>query len=117
MLACAIVLCSTAAFAQSAPPPPVADKPLVQSKPKESPKEKPKAGKPQSIAVRLQACQDLDDGTKERLNCYDAVLVPAPRPKPAAAKTVMECKFVKEEDARLGCYNGFVDSMPRLPRS
>jgi hypothetical protein len=115
MLVCAIVLCSAAAFAQSAPPP-VGGQPSSQVKPEGS-KEKPKAGKPQSIAVRLQACQDLDDGTKQRLNCYDAVLAPAPKPKPAAAKTVMECKFVKEEDERLGCYNGFVDSMPRLPKS
>jgi hypothetical protein len=120
ILACAIVLCSAAALAQSAPPM-VGDKPLVQVTPKEakSAKEKPKApaGKPQSIAVRLQACQDIDDQTKERLNCYDAVLAPAPKPKAAAAKTVMECKFVKEEDERLGCYNGFVDSMPKLPKS
>ena len=33
-----------------------------------------------------------------------------------AAKTVMECKYVKEEDERLNCYNGFVDSMPKLPK-
>lgn len=116
-----MILCSTAAFAQSAPQPTVGDKPLVQVKPKEakSTKEKPKApaGMPQSIAVRLQTCQDIDDQTKERLSCYDAVLAPAPKPKPAAAKTVMECKFVKEEDERLGCYNGFVDSMPKLPKS
>ena len=130
MLACALVLCSTAALAQSAPPPMVGDKPLVQVKPKQgakegtkegakhAAKEKPKAsGKPQSVAVRLQACQDIDDMTKERLNCYDAVLPPAPKPKAAAAKTVMECKFVKEEDERLTCYNGFVDSMPKLPKS
>ena len=122
MLACALVLCSTAALAQSAPPPMVGDKPLVQVKPKQgakhAAKEKPKAsGKPQSVAVRLQACQDIDDMTKERLNCYDAVLPPVPKPKAAAAKTVMECKFVKEEDERLTCYNGFVDSIPKLPKS
>jgi hypothetical protein len=123
MLACALVLCSTAAFAQSASPPMVGDKPLVQVKPKavksakESTKEKKPPGKPQSIATRLQSCQDIDDQTKERLNCYDAVLPPAPKPKAAAAKTVMDCKFVKEEDERLGCYNGFVDSMPKLPKS
>ena len=120
ILACAIVLCSSAALAQSAPPPTVGDKPLVQVKPREakSAKEQPKAsGKPNSIAVRLQSCQDIDDQTKERLNCYDAVLPPAPKPKAAAAKTVMDCKFVKEEDERLTCYNGFVDSMPKLPKS
>jgi hypothetical protein len=29
----------------------------------------------------------------------------------------MECKFTKEEDERLNCYNGFVESIPKLPRS
>jgi hypothetical protein len=120
MLACAIVLCSTAAFAQSAPPM-VGDKPLVQVKPKEGAKEsvKDKKGPPtgKSIATRLQSCQDIDDQTKERLSCYDEVLKPAPKPKPGAAKTVMECKFIKEEDERLTCYNGFVDSMPKMPKS
>jgi len=127
-LACAIVLSSATAFAQSAPPPMVGDKPLVQVKPKEGAKAaandgakegvKDKKGPPtgKSIATRLQSCQDIDDQTKERLNCYDEVLKPAPKPKPGTAKTVMECKFVKEEDERLGCYNGFVDSMPKLPK-
>jgi hypothetical protein len=128
MWACAIVLCSAAAFAQSAPAPMVGDKPLVQVKPKgakagakadtktdtKGAKALP-AGK--SIATRLQSCQDIDDQTKERLNCYDEVLKPAPKPKPGAAKTVMDCKFIKEEDERLGCYNGFVDSMPKMPKS
>ena len=129
MFACALVLCSAAAFAQSAPPPMVGDKPLVQVKPKEGAKAaakdgtkesvKDKKGPPtgKSIATRLQSCQDIDDQTKERLNCYDEVLKPAPKPKPGAAKTVMDCKFIKEEDERLTCYNGFVDSMPKMPKS
>jgi hypothetical protein len=133
MLACALVLCSTVAFAQSAPPPMVGDKPLVQVKPKEGAKAaakegakdsanesaKDKKGPPygKSVATRLQSCQDIDDQTKERLNCYDEVLKPAPKPKTGAAKTVMDCKFIKEEDERLTCYNGFVDSMPKMPKS
>jgi hypothetical protein len=128
ILACVLVLCSTVAFAQSAPPPMVGGKPLVQVKPKGS-KADPKAdtktdGKGakalpagKSIATRLQSCQDIDDQTKERLSCYDEVLKPAPKPKPGAAKTVMDCKFIKEEDERLTCYNGFVDSMPKMPKS
>jgi len=128
MLACALVLCSAVAFAQSAPPM-VGDKPLVQVKPKEGAKAaakdgtkesvKDKKGPPtgKSIATRLQSCQDIDDQTKERLNCYDEVLKPASKPKPGAAKTVMDCKFIKEEDERLTCYNGFVDSMPKMPKS
>ena len=129
MLGCAIILCSTAAFAQSASPPMVGDKPLVQVKPKEGAKAaakdnakesaKDKKGPPtgKSVATRLQSCQDIDDQTKERLMCYDEVLKPAPKPKPGAAKTVMDCKFIKEEDERLTCYNGFVDSMPKMPKS
>jgi hypothetical protein len=121
------------AIAQSAPPPPmVGDKPLLQVKPKEGAKRakdsakentkesaKDKKGPPtgKSIATRLQSCQEIDDLTKERLTCYDEVLKPAPKPKPAAAKTVMDCKYIKEEDERLTCYNGFVDSMPKMPKS
>jgi len=107
------VLYSAVAFAQSGPPPMVGDKPLVQVKSKS----KPAAAKPQPMAVRLQACLEIDDGTKERLNCYDEVLPPAPKPKAAKAKAVTDCKFTKEEDERLACYNGFVESMPKLPKS
>jgi hypothetical protein len=115
ILAFVAALSSAAAFAQAASAPAAADKPpaaekqATQAKPHSAPAK-------QSIAVRLQSCLDIDDGTKDRLNCYDAVLPPAPKPKTAAAKTVMECRFTKEEDERLGCYNGFVESMPLLPK-
>lgn len=100
----------------------VGDKPLVQVKPKGA-KEgatnpAPAAkGKPQSIAVQLQACLEIDDGTKDRLNCYDAVIPPAPKPKPAKAKGYADCRFFKEEDERLACFNGFAESIPKLPRN
>jgi len=124
ILAVAAVLCSTTAFAQTDKPPMVGDKPLVQVQPKGT-KEGAKAaaaapapkGKPQSIAARLQACLDLDDGTKDRLNCYDAVIPPAPKPKPAKAKGYADCRFFKEEDERLACFNGFAESIPKLPKS
>jgi hypothetical protein len=130
ILAVVAVLYSAAALAQTEKPPMVGDKPLVQVKPKAGAakgkgekagaKEKPEAaakGKPQSTAVRLQACLDIDDGTKDRLNCYDAVLSPTPKPKAGKAKAVSDCRFTKEEDERLACYNGFVESMPKLPKS
>jgi len=136
VLASSAILVSAASLAQSAPPPMVGDKPLVQVKPRKAAKEGAKeAGmKPQSTAVRLQACLEIDDETKERLNCYDAVITPAPKPKASGpkasgpkasgpkasgpkAKTVSECRFTKEEDERLTCYNGFVESMPKLPKS
>ncbi len=90
----------------------VGDKPLVQVKP-----HKAAPVKPQSMAVKLQACLDIDDGTKERLNCYDEVIKPQPKDKAPAAKRVTDCKFTKEEDERLACFNGFVESMPKLPKS
>ncbi len=119
ILAVAAVLYSTSAFAQADKPPMVGDKPLVQVKPKET-AAKPAAaakGKPQSIAVRLQACLEIDDGTKDRLNCYDAVIPPAPKPKPAKAKGYADCRFFKEEDERLACFNGFAESIPKLPKN
>jgi hypothetical protein len=117
MLAFAAVLYSAAALAQtSAPPPADAEQPAAEAK-AAKPAKTPKAAAKGSIAVRLQSCQDIEDGTKGRLDCYDEVIKPAPKPKAAAAKTVMECKFTKEEDERLACYNGFVDSMPKLPKS
>jgi hypothetical protein len=103
-LALAAALCSTAAMAQDKPPPPAAK----QAKPKAAP------AKPQSIAEKLQVCLEIDDATKERLNCYDAVFKPTPKPKAPAAKGVMDCRFFKEEDERLGCYNGFAEKIPKF---
>lgn len=127
ILAVAAVLYSASAFAQTDKPPMVGDKPLVQVKPKgtkagtKEAAAKPAAaaakGKPQSIAVRLQACLDTDDGTKDRLNCYDAVIPPTPKPKPPKAKGVADCRFLKEEDERLACFNGFAESIPKLPKT
>ena len=39
-----------------------------------------------------------------------------PKPKAPAAKGVNDCRFLKEEDERLTCYNGFADKIPKLPR-
>lgn len=111
ILALALVLYSPAVIAQDKPPT-VGGKPLVQVKPKGA---APKA-KPQSIAVRLQACLEIDDATKERLNCFDAVFPPKPKAKAPAAKGVTDCAFIKEEDERLPCFNGFAEKIPKLPQ-
>jgi hypothetical protein len=131
------------AGSDAAKTPMVGDKPLVQVKPKGAKKKKdaaakdapadaaapaaaPKAGaktsakatpgKPKSIAGRLQACLEIDDATKDRLNCYDAVIPPKPNPKAKApVKAVTECGGFKEEDERLTCFNGFVERLPKLP--
>jgi hypothetical protein len=114
-----LVLYSPAVFAQdkTQPPPMVGGKPLVQVKPKATASKGsvPKA-KPQSVAARLQACLDIDDETKERLTCYDAVFPPKPKPKPPTAKGVNDCTAFKEEDERLRCFNGFADKIPKLPQ-
>ena len=126
MILALAILYPAAAFAQGTAPatptpaPTVGDKPLVQvgpKKPAAAKSEKPAApGKPLSVAQKLQACQDIDDATKERLTCYDGIFAPQPKPKPPAAKGVNDCRFLKEEDERLTCFNGFADKIPRLPR-
>jgi hypothetical protein len=115
LFALVLVLYSATAFAQTSPPT-VGGKPLVQVKPRgeaSKPKPKPEA-KPKSIAGKLQACLEIDDGTKGRLECYDAVFPPKPNPKAPAAKGVPDCRFIKEEDERLTCFNGFAERIPKF---
>jgi hypothetical protein len=109
LLALVMVLYSAAAIAQGSPPT-VGGKPLVQVKPRGA---APKS-KPQSIAAKLQACLEIDDETKGRLDCYDAIFPPKPNPKAPAAKGVADCRFTKEEDARLTCFNGFAERIPKF---
>jgi hypothetical protein len=103
--------------AEPSNPPTVGDKPLLQVGSKKAAGKKSEApAKPQSVAQKLQACQDIDDATKERLICYDTIFTPQPKPKAAAPKGVNDCRHVKEEDERLTCYNGFADKIPKLPK-
>ena len=111
IFALVLVLYSATALAQGSPPT-VGGKPLVQVKP---PSAAPK-GKPQSMAEKLQACLEIDDGTKGRLDCYDAIISPKPKPKAPVAKAVTDCRFTKEEDERLTCFNGFAERIPKLPQ-
>jgi hypothetical protein len=108
IFALVLVVSSAAAMAQGGPPPTVGGKPLVQVKPRSE------APKHESIAKRLQACLEIEDGTKGRLDCYDAVIPPKPNPKARAAKGVADCRFTKEEDERLTCFNGFAESIPKF---
>ena len=117
VFALALVLYSPAAFAQDKPPPTVGGKPLVQVNPKAAtPKGAAPKAKPQSIAAKLQACLEIDDETKERLTCYDAIFPPKPKPKAPAAKGAKDCASFKEEDERLKCFNGFAEKIPKLPQ-
>ena len=40
----------------------------------------------------------------------------SPSRKRRQRRRVNECRFLKEEDERLTCYNGFADKIPKLPR-
>jgi hypothetical protein len=61
----------------------------------------------------LRSCLDVEDQTKERLDCYDDKIKPAPKQVSAPAKTVEDCRFLKEEDERLNCFNRFVNPPPK----
>jgi hypothetical protein len=61
----------------------------------------------------LRTCLDIEDQTKERLDCYDEKVAPAPKQVSAPAKNVEDCRFVKEEDERLSCFNRFVNPPPK----
>ena len=118
ILALVLVLTSGAAIAQDKPPPTVGGKPLVQIKPKATaaPKEAAPKAKRQSAAERVQACLEIDDETKERLNCYDAIFPPKPRTRVPAPKAIPDCTFFKEEDGRLKCFNSFAEKLPKPPK-
>jgi hypothetical protein len=100
ILALVAILYSAVVFAQSSPP-------VVEVKPRGG------APRPESIVDRLQACLEIDDATKDRLNCYDAIFPPKPKPKAPVAKGVADCRFIKEEDERLKCFNGFAGRLPK----
>src|SRR5258705_4623295 len=95
IFAVVLLLYSAAAMAQTSPPT-VGGKPLVQVKPSgEAAKSKSKSEakpKPPSTAAKLQACLEIDDATRERLSCYDAILPPQPTTKAPATKAVNECR-------------------------
>src|ERR1700743_3541735 len=78
---------------QSSAPPTIGGKKLLQVK--------PHAGAKLSIAARLQACLDIDDGTKGRLDCYDTVFAPKPNPKAQNAARGADWRFPQEEAHRV----------------
>ena len=61
----------------------------------------------------LRTCLEIEDQSKERLNCYDKKIAPEPKQVSSGAKTVRDCRFVKEEDERLECFNLFVSPPPK----
>jgi hypothetical protein len=116
MLVLTALMVSAAAFAQGSPPvssPPASTAPAAGAK-AAAPAKSQVAAKPKSIAEKLRACLEIDDGTKGRLDCYDAAIPPKPKAKPGTAKGVLDCRFIKEEDERLTCINGFAESIPKF---
>jgi hypothetical protein len=105
LLALIILLHATAAFAQNETPP-AEGKPPAHAKKSHGP--------PKSMAEKLLACLEIDDETKDRLDCYDAAIPPKSKPKSAPANGVMDCRYVKEEDERLKCFNAFAEKIPKF---
>lgn len=69
-------------------------------------------------ADRFRQCLTIDDVTRERLDCFDALVSPEPKPAPPKARSIVECRFLQEEDARLLCYNSFLSTrIPPTPRT
>ena len=58
----------------------------------------------------LRTCLEIEDQSKERLNCYDEKIKPEPKQVSTRAKTVKDCRFIKEEDERLTCFNRFLNT-------
>jgi hypothetical protein len=63
----------------------------------------------------LRSCLEIEDQSKERLDCYDEKIAPEPKQVSTPAKTVQDCRFLKEEDDRLNCFNRFVNPSPKKP--
>jgi len=59
-----------------------------------------------SAPISLSDCLEIEDQTKERLDCYDALVVVATEPG------VVSCRGVGEQDDRLKCFNNQFASAP-----
>ena len=73
-----------------------------------------------SLQDKLRSCLEFKDMTKQRLDCYDAILPPQPQPSPMPlpAKVVTDCRFSKDENDRLICFNQFAEkAKPVAPKA
>ena len=126
MILALAILYPAAAFAQgtTAPAPAGGTAPTVGGKPLVVGRLKKPAGQKKSEtagkapirraeAAGVSGHRRRDQGTADLLR---RDLQAAAKAKPAAAKGVNDCRFLKEEDERLTCYNGFADKIPKLPR-
>lgn len=69
----------------------------------------------QTPAQKMKDCLAVDDMTKERLDCFDAIVAPTPDAAKAKKKATgaRDCRFLKEEDERLICFNKFAEVKPK----
>src|SRR5205823_2916739 len=56
----------------------------------------------------FRACLAMEDMTKERLDCFDAIVRPDPKPITERPSAIADCRFYKDEDERLRCFNSFL---------
>jgi hypothetical protein len=72
-----------------------------------------------SSLKKLRSCLEFKDMTKPRLDCYDAIVPPRPKPNPQPAEVVKDCRFLKDDDERLICFNRFVEkpAKPVAPKA
>jgi hypothetical protein len=65
-----------------------------------------------SLNDGLVACLRLPDGTRARLDCFDAVIAPLAKSRPSS-RDVADCRYYTEQDQRLACFDDFAHSIPR----
>src|SRR3954470_15931832 len=58
----------------------------------------------------LIGCVSINEMMEDRLECYDTLVPPTPKPKPAVAKVVTDCKFLAVADRRLSCFDRFLNN-------
>lgn len=59
---------------------------------------------------KMQRCLEFKDMTPLRLGCYDAIVPPRTTPEPVPVKVVHDCRFLKDDDERLICFNRFIEN-------
>jgi hypothetical protein len=107
----AVVALVPPAVAQTTPPA-AAEKPAAPRK-RAAPAEE---GAPQgvSIAEKAQKCLKLREDPQARLNCYDAAVPPQPNPKAPPAQGIRDCRYIVDQNDRLGCFDGFAEQIPKF---
>jgi hypothetical protein len=70
--------------------------------------------KAQVSPEELRKCTFVEDMTRERLDCFDKLIRPEAIQvlQQAAPRTIYDCRYIKEQDARLKCFNRFATQAP-----